>query len=67
MFIGKNGEGKAALLRCGCSHSWGHDDDEYTNRGLMVMGFNCYCNKCGYFGWKIAGKTDEELRRREID
>ena len=65
MIIGKNKEGKAVLLRCGCSHDIIDDDSKYLDR--VIVGFGCHCRKCRYYGWRITGMTDEELRRREID
>ncbi len=74
MIIGKNEEGKAVLLRCGCSHGWPRGNNKYgyeheapIGRIYILLGDENTCTKCWYYGWRITGMTDEQLRRRDVD
>jgi hypothetical protein len=66
MILGKKENGQNILLRCGCSHNWAVDKTKYQDH---VYGeYKCtLCKKCKFWGWRIKGMTDDELRRPEID
>lgn len=73
MILGTKDNGQKILLRCGCSHEYVHDKNKYgyeyednDGRVIIFFGDDNTCTKCWYWGWRITGMTDEELRRREV-
>ncbi len=65
IIIGEKNNYQAVLLRCGCTHDFWKDIKKYRPTNIIID-YGAYCHRCALVGWRITGKTDDQLRRREV-